>query len=167
MDTYVIHSMVRRVQTRTKRAMSPKRHRFVQRLGGGLVTLRRGRSVTVGQKMFDTLLPELKRLWKEGILEVRARGGAFIDLDTMKVAAPATAKPMPAPPADTAADDKNQGSPKPVYQEGKGVAEDVDPPALAGEGIPEGTAPEAQAPEAEPSGSGRKKKTSKKRGTRK
>ena len=69
---------------------------------------------------------------------------------------------------DTAATDKNQGSPVPIYPEGKGLDEPMEPPALATEGLPEGHEPEPPEPEPEPSDQGaRKKRTSKKRGYKK
>ena len=51
---YKIHSMVRKVQTRTQRATSAARHRFVQRLAGGDITVRRARPATVTHKQLLT-----------------------------------------------------------------------------------------------------------------
>ena len=164
---YVIHNVVRRQHTRLKRQLAAGRHRFNQMVGGGDLRIPRGRSRPVGKSFIEKHLKELKEKIEAGMLEVKTPGGQLINLSTMKVAAPSPPKPMPDPPTDTAADDKNQGSPKPVYFEGKGISEDVKSPTLASEGIPEGTNPEAEASEAEPSESGRKKKTSKRRSTKK
>ena len=149
-ESYVLHSMVRKVQTRAKRVLAPRRHKFVQRLGGGEVTLRRGRPVTVVKALFDKLLPEIKQRHADGMLEVRTPTGQLVDLDTMREATPTKTKKAPEP---VKAAEKLPEAPPPL--------DDVPVPAIADDGVPEGT--EEDVPEDKPS----KKTSRKKRSSRK
>ncbi len=164
--TLVLHNTVRRRHTRLKRMQAAGRHRFKQFVGDVRVT--RNRSRPVKQSFIEKNLEQLKAMELAGTMEVRTLGGQLVDLSTMKSAAPPPPKPQPKPPADTVADDKNQGLPHRVYPEGRGIDESVESPALATEGIPEGNDPEPSAPDASPSGKGsRGRKASKKRSTKK
>ena len=113
MANYVLHSTVRKVQTRTKRALAPKRHRFVQRIGGGDITLRRGRPVTVTEEVFLRHFEDIVVREDEGKSEVRTVTGELVDLSTLKAAPPAKSKPQPEKKLDTVADDKPTGRPSP------------------------------------------------------
>lgn len=139
--TYFIHSMVRRVQTRTKRAMAPKRHRFVLRIGGGEITVRRGRhrNTPVSEERLLKHLEELKQCWEAGMLEVRDSSGRVVDLNTMEaVGKPAPPVPQPKKVLDTAATDKPAGEKMPAYVEGKALGEEAEKPSVADDSIPEG-----------------------------
>lgn len=153
-ESYVLHSMVRKVQTRIRRVLAPKRHKFVQRLGGGEVTLRRGRPVTVTKVLFDKLLPEIKQRHADGMLEVRTPTGQLVDLSTMEVAAPPKKKKQAEP---VKAAEKLLEAPP--------LLDDVPPPAIADDGVPEGEEAEEmeETSEYKPS----KKTSRKKRGSRK
>ncbi len=104
---YRVHSMVRRVATRTKRQQSASRHRFVQRLAGGEITVRRARPATISAAQLDQHLELLKVAVEDGRIEVRTMVGAVVDLSTLK-AAPVkeTASPKADPPLDSAANDR-------------------------------------------------------------
>lgn len=173
--TLVLLNVVRRQRTRLKRMQAPGRHRFKQYVGD--VRLVRNRPRPVRRSFVEKHLEQLKAMEAEGTVEVRTESGQLVDLNTMKSAAPPAPKPQPKPQMDSVANDKPMGSPKPVYEEGKGINEPVDPPALATEGIPEGFAPtpelppepepkepEPEVPEPAPSAP---RKRSKKRGSRK
>lgn len=130
---YKIHSMVRKVQTRLQRAKAPSRHRFVQRFGGGSITVRRARPATVTEDKLMAHLEELKKAVKEGRIVVKTPTHEVVDLETMSTApAPATDSPKPAPPSDTAAADKTfeegVGEHKPIFPEGAGQAQQVESP---------------------------------------
>jgi hypothetical protein len=122
--------------------MAPKPHRFVQRIGGGEITLRRKRPVVVPEALFMKNLAEIKRLNEEGILEVRALTGELIDLKTMEAAAPAAPKPLPVRKLDSIVNDKPRGRPMPLYPEGKGLTEKAEVPTAMTEEMPEGKEPE-------------------------
>ena len=93
-DVYMVHSMVRRGSTRLKRAKSPGRHRFVQRIAGGAITVRRARPAPISEAVLLEHLEELHRREECGMLEVRTQAGLKVDLTTLEVAAP----PNPPPP---------------------------------------------------------------------
>ena len=137
---YVLHSMVRRVKTRTQRAMSPKRHRFVQRIGGGAITVRRGRhrGTTVSEEMLEEHFDEIKKRWEAGMIEVRTPTGEPVDLNTMETSEPEITKPLP---DKVLAEEDLGNSPEPAYEEGKGHLEEVAIPTLVTEGNPEGEEP--------------------------
>ena len=156
----VLHNTVRRQHTRLKRAQSPTRHRFKQYVGGA-IRVTRNRPRPVRQSFVEKHLVQLKDMFEAGLMEVRTRGGQLVDLNTMKAASPPKPKPQPNRRLDSAADDKPMGSPKPMYEEGKGLTEPVEAPSLARGDIPEGHDPEP--PEPAPSGSGPRKR-GKKRG---
>lgn len=132
---YKVHSMVRKVQTRTKRAKSPSRHRFVQRLGGGDITVRRARPATVTEDKLMAHLPEIIRAVEEGRIVVKTLTHDVVDLTTMSVT-PQSAKdsPKPKPTEDTAAADKTfsegVGEHMPIFPDGLGQAQKVDAPQV-------------------------------------
>lgn len=165
--TFVLHNTVRRRHTRLKRMQAASRHRFKQYVAGA-VRVTRNRPRPVKQSFIEKHLEELKAKEKAGLMEVRTPGGQLVDLNTMTAAPPPAPKPLPHPPMDSAANDEPMGAPMPIYREGKGVDEPVEPPALANDDIPEGIEPESPAPEPTPSGRGyRRKKAAKKRSSRK
>lgn len=159
----VLHNTVRRRHTRLKRMQAAGRHRFKQFVGDVRVTRNRPRPVR--QSFVEKHLEQLKMMVEEGTMEVRTESGQLVDLETMKAAPPPPPKPQPKPPQDTAANDKPAGSPKPVYEEGKGVDEPVEAPALANDELPEGEEPEVPVDRPSTSGRGSQKKT-KKRGSK-
>lgn len=127
---YKVHSGVRKVHTRLQRKKAAGRHRFVQRLAGGDIVVRRVRPATITGTQLRQHLAEFKRARDEGRAEVRTPTGQLVDLDTLKpVAGLPAAPPKPEPPLDSAANDKTfpagVGEHRPKYPEGKGQAEDA------------------------------------------
>lgn len=105
-ELYKVHSMVRAVETRLQRMQAPVHHRFVQRLGGGAITVRRARPATVTRAQLERHLVELKKAVAEGKIVVKTPAGGIVDLNTFTVIqAPPMAPPRPNPPADSAARD--------------------------------------------------------------
>lgn len=131
---FKIHSLVRKVQTRTKRQKAAGRHRFVQRLAGGDITVRRARPATVTEAKLERHLAELQAAVKEGKIEVRTPTGRVVDIldaePRVSEAVEAT-KPLPNPPLDSAANDK-------TFEHGVGE----DRPLFEG-GDPQGVTPES------------------------
>lgn len=104
---YRVHSMVRRVATRSLRLRSTGRHRFVTRLAGGDITVRRARPATISKVQLLRSLDEIKAATAVGKIEVRTLRGEVVDLDTLVTTAPKkTASPPADPPLDSAANDK-------------------------------------------------------------
>ena len=64
-QSYLVHSTVRRRSTRHKRIASPLRHRFVQRLAGGEIIVRRNRPATVTAKKLAEHLEVIKQAEEE------------------------------------------------------------------------------------------------------
>jgi hypothetical protein len=129
---YKVHSGVRKVHTRMKRMKAAGRHRFVQRLAGGDITVRRVRAATITETQLKAHLPELQRAHEEGRIEVRTVTGELVDLKTMKVAAKPASPPKPAPPLDSAANDKTfpegVGQKMPMYEGGPALDDNPEPP---------------------------------------
>ncbi len=106
-EHFQIHSLVRSVETRHHRMLSPERHRFSMLLGAGLLRVIRKRPTTVTRGMIERLLPELMEKEKRGMLMVTTLQGQRVDLSTMQaVAGPPATPPMPEPPLDSAANDE-------------------------------------------------------------
>lgn len=126
---YKVHSGVRKVHTRATRRKTPGRARFVQRLLGGAVIVRRVRPATITKTQLLDNLEEFKVANKEGRIEVKTVTGELIDLETMTPIEKAPAPPKPHPPLDSIANDKTfehgVGRHMPKYPDGKGIAEDA------------------------------------------
>ena len=132
-DMYRVHNMVREISTRTQRMKASVHHRFVQRFGGGRITVRRTRPATVMKDVLLACLPELKKASEEGKIVVRTMTGGSVDLDSFTVVSPAQkSSPPPKVVLDSAANDKTYkhgvGEKRPLF-EGSGVPGDK-PPAL-------------------------------------
>src|SRR5262245_56971952 len=105
-ELFKIHSMVRKVATRLQRMQASTHHRFVQRFGGGLITVRRARPATVSKDVLLRFLPELQKAVEEGKIIVRTPSGLEVNLITLQVVGEAKMPaPKPNPPADSAAND--------------------------------------------------------------
>lgn len=123
---YKIHSLVRKVQTRTLRQKAAGRHRFVQRLAGGDITVRRARPATVTEGKLVRHLAELRAAVREGKIEVRTPTGRVVDIfgDEHHYVdeTPKASKPLPNPPLDSVANDKTfehgVGEHRPLFEGG-------------------------------------------------
>jgi hypothetical protein len=108
--TYMVHSMVRKVETRMHRAVAPQHHRFVQRLAGGDIIVRRARPATITESKLYRHLEELKKAEVEGKIRVTTDRGQPVDLNSLAVKPVVeVSKPLPNPPLDSAARDKTYG----------------------------------------------------------
>ncbi len=147
---YVIHSGVRKRHTRHLRMQSAiaNRAKFVQKVGGGDILVRRSRPATVTDEKLMQHLDEIKAKAKQGLLEVRTTTGQLVDLETMKVVGPATSatKPVAHPPMDSVARDKQIGTHVRAYPEGRAHNESVEKPTLLKERMPEGEEPSPTEP---------------------
>lgn len=110
-QTYMIHSMVRKVETRLLRAVAPQHHRLVQRLAGGDIIVRRARPAVVTESKLLKHLAEVRQAEKEGRICVTTPQGRPVDLDSLTPSlAAVVSKPLPNPPVDSAANDKTYGA---------------------------------------------------------
>jgi hypothetical protein len=126
---YKVHCTVRKVHTRNQRMRASGPQRFVQRLLGGAIVVRRARSATITERQLLDNLGELKQAYEEGRIEIRTVTGSLVDLDTLKAAPLPPVVPQPHPPLDSVARDKqNVGEKKRVYIEGKAADETAIPP---------------------------------------
>jgi hypothetical protein len=169
---YKVHSGVRKVNTRLKRMKAAGRHRFVQRLAGGDIVVRRVRPATITETQLKRHLAELKKARDEGRAVVRTVTGEEVNLDTLKpMSKPkfSAAVTRPKPPLDSASTDKTfpggVGEHIPIHKDGKALDESVQPPAttqLPGEDVSE----EAIRTGGDPVAIRKKKSAKKKRGSR-
>jgi hypothetical protein len=130
-ELYRIHSLVRATETRLQRMQAAVHHRFVQRFGGGSITVRRARAATVTRVLLDRHLAEIKKAVAEGKVVVKTMTGEVVDLDTFKVVSPAqVSAPLPHPPLDSAAKDVTfpHGVGQKIEQFEGGGAEGDNPP---------------------------------------
>jgi hypothetical protein len=154
-EIFHIHSMVRSLETRVARAKAAKKHRFKQMLGGGLLRLVRKRPLPVAKPLVEKLRAELLAKEAEGILKVTTPDGRRVDITTLKPVDPKkVAAPKPAPPQDSAANDKDfeHGVGNAVPQVAGGLPQTATPPTPeALKGMPEGVdaVPEGKEPEPE------------------
>lgn len=141
---YQVHNMVRKVETRLRRAKAASRHRLNLLIGGGLLRIPRGRNVPVTESLLQQLLPELQRMENAGKVKVTTMTGERIDLHTLKpsAAAPAPKAALPKPPMDSVAADKTfehgVGQNMPTVAGGKAVNQEVARPAVLDDAVPEG-----------------------------
>jgi hypothetical protein len=123
-DVFVVHSQVRRVATRTVRAVQPTRHRFKQYLLGDphkRLTRRRPVVITARDLLrnVDTFIADEAA----GKLSVHTKDGRRLDLVRLKEGLPllSASPPIPAlynPRLDSIQHDKPAGIPLPVYVDG-------------------------------------------------
>lgn len=140
-ELYKIHSTVRSVSTRLKRATSPTRHRFTMFLGGGLVRVIRKRPSVVTRDVLTKLIPELLDKESKGMLMVTDVLGQRIDLKTMAVTSGTRVEsPLPKPPLDTAAKDSSYaiGEDKSALPGGVPETKELKAPAVTKRDLPEG-----------------------------
>lgn len=110
--TYILINVTRRQHTRAARVRSKER-RFVLRLGGGALIIRRGRSLTVKESVLRMHLGPVKEAVAASRLEVRTGlQGDLVDLDTLQPMA--TAEVPASPPPNFRPDDINNDRPVPV-----------------------------------------------------
>jgi len=131
------------------------RAKFVQKLGGGELSVRRACPVTITEETLKKHLEEIKAKAAQGLLEVRTPGGELVDLATLKAAKPAPAPPKPAPPPDSLANDKVYAERKPLYPNAPVETDDLPEPDVGGD-LPEGE--EEVADVKDPAAKRRKKK---------
>lgn len=130
-EVFKVHSMVRDIATRNQRMKAAAHHRFVQRFGGGRITVRRARPATVTKAMLMAHLAEIKKAVAEGKVIVKTLTGAVVDLETLQAEPQAlVSKPLPNPPADSVKNDQ-------TFE--KGVGEKI--PLFPDGGVPGGDRP--------------------------
>lgn len=140
-QVYVIHSGVRKRHTRALRMQNAMAYRakFVQKIGGGDIVVRRSRPVKVPESVLQKHLEEIKGKAKLGLLEVRTTGGQLVDLGTMKVSAPKATPPKPKPADKSVAADKpGPMEHKRMYPESRAITEPVESPTVLQDELPEG-----------------------------
>lgn len=147
-QVYLVHSAVRKLSTRLKRVTAPTRHKFVQRLAGGTIIVRRVRPARITEEVLNKNLEELKQAVDEGRIEVRTMTGQVVDLNTLKASPLPATKPLPDP---VKAEKPPPSINMPLYPEGKGQLEEVVAPMATEPDVPEGL-------EMDQESSGRKKK---------
>jgi len=150
---YRIHSLVRKVQTKIQRHKASRHHRFVQRLGGGAITVRRARAAMVPVSLLRRHLTEIRQAVSEGKIEVRTAERKLVDIFSedfqplKSVVSVASPKPQTQP--DSAAKDKSfehgVGQAMPMFADGFVAGQAVAPPALLGSLLDEDAKP-IQAP---------------------
>lgn len=142
-ELFHIHNLVRRVETRLDRAVSPTRHRMNILLGGGLIRIVRGRHAVVTRSTLVRLLNELVQKETAGMIKVTTPAGVRIDLATLGASGVAKkSAPRPKPPLDAAARDQSfehgVGENLPTVPGGKPVTTAVPKPQVLASAMPEG-----------------------------
>lgn len=121
----LVHSRVRRVDTRTVRARQPTRHRFKQYLfSDPSKRLTRKRPVGVSLEEVKQNLDDLLAKEAVGILSVHTSDGRRVNLQALKdsmaalLSPPRQGVPLPKPPLDSVARDTPAGEQIPTYVDG-------------------------------------------------
>jgi hypothetical protein len=139
-ELYKIQSLVREISTRNQRMKAAVHHRFVQRFGGGTITVRRTRPATVTKAALLTYLEEIKKAVSDGKVQVTTLTGGIVNLDTFEVTPVVQpSSPLPNPPPDSAANDKTYvggvGEHKPLFGGEGGVPGGEAPPLTIKDGL--------------------------------
>ena len=109
MTDYLVHNGSRHVGNRTLRALQPEHGGHKQYVCGNSFRLLRGRAVALTEPQLQEHLVELREKAARGLVYLTAADGSPVDIDTLEVRAPVPASPLPNPPLDSAANDKNAG----------------------------------------------------------
>lgn len=141
---FLVKSAVRGRTNRIERKMQPGRQRFVQRLAGGQIIVRRARPARITEAVLNQHLDVIKQAVAEHRVVVTNLAGQLVDLETMELLPPAVKKPLPNPPLDSAKNDKNRGVGYAVPATPYGTNEE--PELLKGGVIPEGKEAPSQPP---------------------
>lgn len=107
--SYVVHSTVRSVHTRTQRAAAPIHYRRSQFILDSQRRLMPGRPVTISQADLERNLVHLQELQALGIALVKTVDGRLMDLSTLQPVSALPAPPLPHPPLDSAKNDPPRG----------------------------------------------------------
>jgi hypothetical protein len=152
---FYVHNTSRGRGNRTRRAQLPS-HRGLKQYLGGELRLIRGAPLALTQEQMSKYEAELKEKILAGLIEVRTPDGRLINFETLEtLAPPEVSKPLPKPPLDSIANDKqNVGQKMPQFAGGEAHVEDdpnkmPDLVAKAPVQEPEGTegGPELNGPE--------------------
>lgn len=109
-QSYLVHSMVRKPETRMHRAMAAQHHRFVTKLAGGDIVVRRARPTVITEAKLQRHLAELRKAEEEGKIRVTTGRGIPVDLSSLTIVPVVeVSKPLPNPPLDSAANDRTYG----------------------------------------------------------
>lgn len=137
----VLHSGVRKRHTRAKRMRSTMAYRakFVQKIGGGDIVVRRNRPCRLLEEQFNKHFDEIAEKVEAGLLEVRTPTGELVDIHTLKVVQPRRASAPKPDPVKT--EHMPVGRPIPATPEGTAQTEPIDPPKVTQPSIPEGEEP--------------------------
>jgi hypothetical protein len=127
---YKLKSVVREAHNRTARAQIPGRRPLVTRLLGGVLTIRRGKPVTVTADTLQANLVEIQRAVALHQIMVTTLDDRGVDLETFLVAPAEPPKTQPHPPLDSAQNDKNEGVGYKVPPTPEGTTSDQPMPEL-------------------------------------
>ena len=129
--------MVRKVQTRTQRATSASRHRFVLRFAGGDITVRRARPALITTAKLKAHIKELRDAVLAGKIVVKTLTQQVVDISGSEfhpVGGVAPASPKPNRRLDSVDNDKTfaggVGESKPLYPDGAPQSQVVAPPSV-------------------------------------
>jgi hypothetical protein len=104
-------------------------------IGGGDIVVRRGRATIVSEEVIKKHIVELKQGVADGRIIVTTLGGQPVDLATMTAAPVPTTPPKPNVRLDSAANDKTflhgVGNAIPQYQDGLGMTQTAESPAVS------------------------------------
>lgn len=106
---YQVLNTCRGRHNRTARAMLPTHRGMKLHLNGGEHRIVRARPLILTENQFQKHLIELKAKASAQLIEVRTMDGRKVDLDTLEASAPQAIPPLPHPPLDSVALDKNAG----------------------------------------------------------
>jgi len=107
--SYMVHSTVRSVHTRTKRAAAPIHYRRSQFILDSQRRLMPGRPVLISQADLEKNLVHLRELQELGIALVKTVDGRLVDLDSLTPVPSIPTPPLPSPTLDSAKNDPPRG----------------------------------------------------------
>lgn len=112
---YALHSVVRKKNFRFHRAQLGAHMKRKHFLGNGTLRLVPDRRLVISEELLMKHLDEFRQKAADHVLEVRTLDGRLFDLMTLKAGPAEPTPPLPHPPLDSIANDKQVGQYIPPY----------------------------------------------------
>lgn len=130
-STYLLCNTTRGRMNRTLRAQQPVHHRLKQYVAGGKYRVIRGRPIVLTEREITRHAEEIGAKIASGVFELRTRDGRLVDFKTGRSSPMPPTPPLPNPPLDSIANDKqNVGQHMPQFSGGDSEGVEGDVPEL-------------------------------------
>jgi hypothetical protein len=141
----MLHSGVRKRHTRQLRMRNAmaNRAKFVQRIGGGDIIVRRNRPAAIFEEQFIKFRKEIEEKVALGLLELRTPSGQLVDITTMRAEPVPVTPPLPNPVREEVMPGRRHIPPMPG---GKGLGEEAKTPEILKDKLPDSPSSETKKP---------------------